>query len=147
MYIEKKGWKNMWNTRPNFVVTLTLNSKCSVCNVIVKRANWSDHCDERSHKRAERSKNAVVTATITLEGKCSLCDVLVQRVNWFDHCIGRAHQKAEHIHSMFFLYLSQDFVNSLVAWNIMTIGILLWIIIYRPHPETLEWLVKLLRVN
>lgn len=147
LYIEKKGWKNMWNIRPNFFVKLTLESKCSACNVIVKQVNWSDHCSERSHKRAERAKNAVVTATLTLEGKCSLCDVFVQRVNWFDHCVGIAHQQAEHRHSMFFLHLSQDFLTSLFAWNIMTVGILLWILIYSPHPETLEWLVNLLRVK
>lgn len=34
------------------------------------------------------------------------------------------------------------FVHSLVAWNIMTAVILLWICIYSPDPETLDWIIS-----
>jgi hypothetical protein len=38
-----------------------------------------------------------------------------------------------------------SFKDSLIAWNTMTIVFLLWLILWKPTNETMDWLAKFIR--
>lgn len=37
------------------------------------------------------------------------------------------------------------FKESLKTWNILTLAFMLWIIVFQPSPETLEWLLTFIK--
>lgn len=40
---------------------------------------------------------------------------------------------------------TRPFKESLKTWNILTLAFMLWIIVFRPSPETLEWLLTFIK--